>query len=99
MGLSATMQDFIRETERAARQHGRDILATVQVGRDAVQFYDCEYGMVLGHVDGGTLRHALRRGGDKAFMEEVRAALREPTSLEILTFAQLTGPHVGGAHG
>lgn len=99
MGLTATMQDFALEAERAARKQGRDVRATVLAERDAVQFYDCEYGMMLGRVDGPTLRHALGRGGEKAFWAEMQAALREPTSLEILAFAQLTGPHVRGVHG
>jgi hypothetical protein len=97
MGLRASTQDFIREVGRAAQAQGRDVLAIMDEGCDAVRFYDREYGMVLGHVDGGALRHALVRGGSKAFQQELCAALREPTSLEILTFAQLTGPHVGGA--
>jgi hypothetical protein len=97
MGLRASTQDFIREVERAAQAQGRDVLAIMDVGRDVVRFYDREYGMVLGHVDGVALRDALVRGGNKAFQMELCAALREPTSLEILTFAQLTGPHVGGA--
>lgn len=92
MGLSATMQEFMLQAERAAKQRGRDVSAALLVWRDAVQFYDREYGMILGEVSGDLIRNK-----GYALRDAVWNAMREPTSLELLTFAQLTGPHVGGA--
>jgi hypothetical protein len=58
-----------------------------------VRVYDCDYQIELGTID-GRVRMMPAWAAQKAIAE----ACREPTSLEILYYAQIGGPHVKGHH-
>jgi hypothetical protein len=75
---------------------GRRIMTRLDEERDMLRIYDCDYGIELEPIHGEALRCAALagRGAMRDFFAE---ALREPTSLELLYYAQVGGPHVRGA--
>lgn len=77
----------------AYARHGRNIEALRDVARAETRFYDLDYGIELGAIRD----HLLLRTSQREAVRLVHEACREPTSLEILYYAQVGGPHVLGA--
>ena len=73
---------------------GRRIAVLRRVERAETQFYDCDYAVDLGSVPDDTLAFRQRNGSLPSLLSE---ACREPTSLELLYYAQVGGPHVNGS--
>lgn len=71
---------------------GRHIESWRDMARAEIHLYDHEYGIHLGAIKEGDLRYAHMSEAVRI----VREACREPTSLEILYYAQIGGPHARG---
>lgn len=72
---------------------GRHLLTRMDATQDRVLVCDCDYQIELEPLDGIALQRA-HLAGRQQFREFLARALREPTSLEILYYAQIGGPHV-----
>lgn len=75
-----------------ARQE-RNLETWYDVAKREIRIYDRDYGVELGALKDSSLRCASRN----QLVSAIREACREPTSLEILYYAQVGGPHVRGA--
>jgi hypothetical protein len=71
---------------------GRRLLTRVDPYHDKIRVFDVDYGIELDAIDGKALR-----GPAHDARAAVAKACREPTSLEILYYAQVGGPHVKAA--
>ena len=76
----------------AYAHHGRSIEARHEVARREIRLYDHDYGIELNPINEGRFLTASRAEA----IHLIREACREPTSLEILYYAQVGGPHVRG---
>ena len=74
---------------------GRNVDIVYEIGKRAWRVFDRDYQVELDPMHDDALERAVSAGW-RAFKSFVDSAIREPTSLEILYYAQIGGPHVRG---
>jgi hypothetical protein len=88
----SSMREALPGISVAHAHHGRTIETWHDVERREFRFYDHDYGVELGTIKEDWLPTASRADA----IRMIREACHEPTSLEILYYAQIGGPHVRG---
>lgn len=86
------LNPFEVSTHGTFAREGRTIYSWRDPASREIRFYDRDYGVDLGSVKESLLNRAARDEMERLIKE----ACREPTSLEILYYAQIGGPHVRG---
>lgn len=77
------------------RLGGRNLSTRLDANGALLRIYDHDYQIELDPIHGEALRRA-ELAGRGALRDFFAKALREPTSLELLYYAQVGGPHVRG---
>jgi hypothetical protein len=75
---------------------GRKLSTRLDANGALLRIYDHDYQIELEPMHGEALRRAALAGRG-AMRDFFAKALREPTSVELLYYAQVGGPHVRGA--